>query len=560
MDDLWRIRKAPSLLGDLRRRQEAQRRIVGSHLLVEEVNTKDSRGGDYSSNDANKPAEAEQLPQHISSSQRCVLCRKRAAQYTCPQCNVPYCSLACFQAPQHGACARPFADKTLRQEVGAGSGQAKEAQDALSTRRSNDEGESDDFALRQDERTGHRASESERKQMMDVLCRLHALTEDVAQEDDAANANASSGINDADSTSSDSAHDEEEQADINLEEASGEELLQLLSPDERARFEAIVNDTSADKERARALLDKLLATSSNDPNNGKYDNDAKLHPGTSSQDDLPWWQCSRASNEWIAALDDTASQFDRQVKEMEASLPAKASPLQWNIIAVLLSYAFAIRNLGRPTLQVPGQIQTQSSHGQIVLSAGQRNNLYTGPTAIRSEAEGIARERVESLVPFLFVDGRRKPKSDAGFLDSSSNEQYAQTLLRNAEEATLWIVSRLGTECGRSPAATLLYLYKDVEALLREPKVAIAEAECQGISMLERAFADLYAIASKAAQRKLLFYAAVWSKSQCSKTIAEAIAKEMARLGAEVERAEDEERWRAAHEAVSKQDGVVLPP
>lgn len=34
----------------------------------------------------------------FSKSNLCSSCRRQIAKYTCPKCNLPYCSLACFRS------------------------------------------------------------------------------------------------------------------------------------------------------------------------------------------------------------------------------------------------------------------------------------------------------------------------------------------------------------------------------------------------------------------------------------------------------------------------------
>uniref|UniRef100_A0A8C5R5U3 Zinc finger HIT-type containing 2 n=1 Tax=Leptobrachium leishanense TaxID=445787 RepID=A0A8C5R5U3_9ANUR len=38
----------------------------------------------------------------------CSLCLSRPGIYTCPRCNAPYCSLACYRGPRHTACSEDF--------------------------------------------------------------------------------------------------------------------------------------------------------------------------------------------------------------------------------------------------------------------------------------------------------------------------------------------------------------------------------------------------------------------------------------------------------------------
>lgn len=44
-------------------------------------------------------------------------CHKQISQYTCPKCNLPYCSLACFRSPEHQACTENFDRTTLAEDL-----------------------------------------------------------------------------------------------------------------------------------------------------------------------------------------------------------------------------------------------------------------------------------------------------------------------------------------------------------------------------------------------------------------------------------------------------------
>ena len=51
---------------------------------------------------------------------------KKSARYTCPRCNVRYCSLECYRSEKHGGCSEAFyhdcvvedlADTAVRSEI-----------------------------------------------------------------------------------------------------------------------------------------------------------------------------------------------------------------------------------------------------------------------------------------------------------------------------------------------------------------------------------------------------------------------------------------------------------
>lgn len=54
---------------------------------------------------ASSLAEAEE---HAKSLAVCMFCLKEAVKYTCPRCNQPYCSVACYKSEKHQDCSEMF--------------------------------------------------------------------------------------------------------------------------------------------------------------------------------------------------------------------------------------------------------------------------------------------------------------------------------------------------------------------------------------------------------------------------------------------------------------------
>lgn len=95
-----------------------------------------------------------------------------------------------------------------------------------------------------------------------------------------------------------------------LDEASPDQLLALLSPDEKARFEAAIKDDDPTQARAKALLDGLAK-------------------GEKTGAGGPWWNAS----EGIA----TDKAFVRELETLKLSLKGHSSLpfLEFNIVATL---------------------------------------------------------------------------------------------------------------------------------------------------------------------------------------------------------------------------------
>ncbi|CAL9687782.1 unnamed protein product [Knipowitschia caucasica] len=47
----------------------------------------------------------------------CMLCNCRPSLYTCPRCNVPYCSLSCYKSSEHSVCSEDFYKEAVLQEL-----------------------------------------------------------------------------------------------------------------------------------------------------------------------------------------------------------------------------------------------------------------------------------------------------------------------------------------------------------------------------------------------------------------------------------------------------------
>lgn len=71
------------------------------------------------SEDGTPVAEEVDSSSSSSSLRPCGLCLSNPARYTCPRCNVPYCSLSCYRASAHMACSEQFYKDCVSQELRA---------------------------------------------------------------------------------------------------------------------------------------------------------------------------------------------------------------------------------------------------------------------------------------------------------------------------------------------------------------------------------------------------------------------------------------------------------
>lgn len=53
------------------------------------------------------------------------------SNYTCPHCNLHYCSLPCFRAPQHAGCSEQFDKRTLVDDIQGDKGKSEEERNKM---------------------------------------------------------------------------------------------------------------------------------------------------------------------------------------------------------------------------------------------------------------------------------------------------------------------------------------------------------------------------------------------------------------------------------------------
>lgn len=153
--------------------------------------------------------EAEQIRVHEDDSNSaeglskvlCGICRRQFSRYTCPGCNVSYCSLTCFRSEAHSQCSEAF--------------YRKEIQTSIETKSSK--------------------THEEREKMLELLKRLEEQT----QEED------SNLLRDQDESDSDSNDLVSRFAGVDISSASSDELLRLMTKEEIDRFFNALRDPTS---------------------------------------------------------------------------------------------------------------------------------------------------------------------------------------------------------------------------------------------------------------------------------------------------------------------------
>ncbi|KAG1728095.1 hypothetical protein EDB19DRAFT_169255 [Suillus lakei] len=131
----------------------------------------------------------------------CDICRRQFSRYTCPGCNVSYCSLTCFRSEAHSQCSETF--------------YRKEIQTSIETKSSK--------------------THEERGKMLELLKRL----EDQTQEED------SSLLRDQDESDSDANDLVSRFAGVDISSASSDELLRLMTKEEIDKFFNALRDPTS---------------------------------------------------------------------------------------------------------------------------------------------------------------------------------------------------------------------------------------------------------------------------------------------------------------------------
>ncbi|KAI0256566.1 hypothetical protein BJV78DRAFT_289878 [Lactifluus subvellereus] len=319
----------------------------------------------------------------------CRICRRQFSQYTCPRCNLLYCSLSCFRAEAHSQCSEPFYRDQLASDIHA---------EPL-------------------------ASATERQAMMNLLKRF--------EEDNLDNPFANPETDDDDD------RDDLEQrlAGIDLESASADRIWAALTPEERARFTRAVQDPASE-------LAQTLLTS----------------PDLVDDIPAPWWLPSSITPPVNAPAFRPAQPPDVMAIP-EALLaaptpppPAQAFPLAYNLVAILVAYAYASRHL----------------------------SAY--PLVSSPEACAL----ISRLAPFLAA---REDKTCFPGIESASTDLFSRF------------------DAGSITPIAFALLLHDAATLLRPPLVT----EDDGMALALRALSDLHALFRPRAPRtaaKIMFYAA----------------------------------------------------
>ncbi|SPO30689.1 uncharacterized protein UTRI_05306 [Ustilago trichophora] len=282
-----------------------------------------------------KAREQELLPTPTSNSaavttRLCNICFTEPATYNCPRCNIPYCSLVCFRRSEHQDCSTAFSSSAIRLHS-----------------------DSDEVAVEDDDRN----------KVVHILSRL--------EKDD----NEAKRRQQEEEEESDEDEHEDEDAGLRaevtreqIEKASTDALLAMLTPKERIKFMDAVKTPKS----AAHLMQKL---------DRKADRRPRLESSASPQGVLivpqspdehcprkqaakrdwqstPWFETADASPNFSSRASAEQSSFvatiERILEAGSNKVSIKEGPaavnLLYNLCATLMAYTYTLRHLDIPSL------------------------------------------------------------------------------------------------------------------------------------------------------------------------------------------------------------------
>ncbi|KAJ9474956.1 HIT-type domain-containing protein [Pseudozyma hubeiensis] len=433
----------------------------------------------------------------------CNICYAKPAAYSCPRCNIPFCSLVCFRKQEHQECSAAFSSSSLSL-VG---------------------------------RPDQGAAEEDRTNVVDILARLERNEKDARlMQDD----------NDDDDDSNDDDADDEQTAAVRadvtedqIESASTDALLAMLTEKERRKFLDAVRDSHS----ARALMEKLDRKGERRARTAEARSTLQgilVAPQTASQDraqsrtvitewqSVPWFDKSEASPDFSSDSYDDITPFVHLVDtilsaESTGSKARVSAPadLVYNLCTVLMAYAYILRHLditslsqlipsqsastGEPPASSDGSLpswQTEDDDEPPPLEPDDPSNpteFAASLPSVRKDSDSSildnlttvsqAFDKFARLVPFLFP--QPPPQGTTG--TTAFHNDHSKTLLKSLDDASVYLVSRLSLDSDVGHAgidALNLQLLRDLSKLLHHEQLVPTFAQEQQVELK-------YLIASK---------------------------------------------------------------
>lgn len=333
-----------------------------------------------------------------SSGALCELCYSAQAIYTCPTCNAPYCSFACYKdESKHGGCVRSFQSRS-HEELRQASNNEKVAQ------LDNDEDDE--------------AQQEQRRKVLDLLREWQFGGDDIGSDEESFE----KGNSGSDTEEAQLPHGPLDMLEEDLP-ADIDELLAMLSKEERDIFLDSVGDARSlnSPSQALKLWQKILSDEARKRQQASNADAEKSHlSGQTSRAQEPdaklWWLRGSlndsAPGKTQYKLGVTALASRRQ--EIEGRHHgASELGLVWNCLAIFVAYTYILLHLDLRSLEdINDDISTRTLCCDLLLQ----------------------------LLPFLFAG---PSDADASLLLDSPGAVTAFTLVRLGEKHRSWRPSQL---------------------------------------------------------------------------------------------------------------------
>lgn len=440
-----------------------------------------------------KARDQDLLPATTSNSRvatrLCNICYAQPAAYNCPRCNIPFCSLLCFRRREHQECSAAFSSS----EVGLAAGWS-------------------DLT----------AQDRERGKVADILHRLEEGEKESRQREE-------------DALQSDSEEDDDLDESVRLradvtaeqiESASDEALLAMLTPKERQRFlNALKSQQSAarfmerlDRKAHQRMQQESQGTQQGTLTTTSIPLNEAIAPKQRARmawKSTPWFErpeaCPPISGRPKRQISAFTGALEKVLVARATLATSKDAPapvdLSYNLCTLVMAYAYTLRRMditslsgltepltGRRTCLTSTEpvLNTKPAH-DAKASCSSLHDSYDDdepppledddPVNVRTtgsvsaatpEAQLVDRaelaqetfDKLASLLPFLFPQPTRTPNSS---LPSASGRDPSKVVLLSLEDASMWLLSRLSldSEVGQGGSdALLLQLLKDLSQIL----------------------------------------------------------------------------------------------
>ncbi|SOV03360.1 uncharacterized protein UDID_06576 [Ustilago sp. UG-2017a] len=432
-----------------------------------------------------------------ASARLCNICYAQPATYSCPRCNVPFCSLICFRRREHQDCSAVFSSSAISLAVGS--------PELL-------------------------AEDGDRQKVVSILDRLEKDARATRQrQEDAQEEEESNDDEDIDQAAGLRANITADQ----IKSASSEALLAMLTPKEKQKFlEAIKDPQTASQlmQRLERKADRLAPVETSATKQGVLiaaqspPDRAPTQPAPKrAWQSTPWFETSDACPDFSSRDPDEIFAFSASLEKIlrgqSAASTRSGGPapvnLVYNLCAVLMAYAYTLRHLDIASLSGLTKPLASSKPASALLSASaptpdstrlvqslleslQENNDDDEPPPLepddpvdepaslpasshvdlvpvsasktRVDADAslatTALEKLVHLVPFLPSQPIQRKENSQHVPAGRDPSRLALTSL---DDASMWLLSRLSLNAEVGPGgadAINLQLLQDLSQLL----------------------------------------------------------------------------------------------